>query len=163
MTLNIPLLYFNSGELSPQIDARSEIDKYAGGCRILENMIPRIYGGVEKRPGTIFVYEAKLSPLGVRLFPFIFNSEIAYMCEFGFFYARFYFNKTILRNASSDIVEITTPYLVQDLRNIQFKQLADTLWMVHRDYAILPFNALLSLSMPGGCLLLLTTYSTPVT
>lgn len=135
MATNIPLLSFNSGELSSLVDARADIDKYSSGCRILENFIPRIYGGVEKRPGTKFVHETKLSPLGVRLIPFIFNSEIAYMCEFGHFYARFYFNKTILRNISEDIVEIETPYLVQDLHEIQYKQLADTMWMVHRDYA----------------------------
>jgi hypothetical protein len=52
---NVPILSFNSGELSPQIDARSDVEKYASGCRILENMIPRIYGGAERRPGTQYI------------------------------------------------------------------------------------------------------------
>jgi len=52
---NVPLLSFNSGELSPQIDARSDVAKYASGCRIMENMIPRIYGGAERRPGTQYI------------------------------------------------------------------------------------------------------------
>jgi hypothetical protein len=52
---NVPILSFNSGELSPQIDARADVEKYASGCRILENMIPRIYGGAERRPGTYYV------------------------------------------------------------------------------------------------------------
>lgn len=52
---NIPITTFNSGELSPKVDARIDVEKYAGGCRILENFIPLKYGCVEKRPGTMFV------------------------------------------------------------------------------------------------------------
>ena len=139
---NIPLLVFNSGELSPKVDARSDfeplvvyIDKYSAGCRTLENMIPTIYGPAVKRPGTIFVKEAKFSPQGIRLFPFIFNSEIAYICEFGDLYARFYFSQAILLDGDSNVVEVVTPYLVTDLKEIQFKQLADTMWLVHKSYA----------------------------
>ena len=49
------IVNFNSGEFSPKIDARADTEKYAGGCRILENMIPSIFGGAEKRPGTEFI------------------------------------------------------------------------------------------------------------
>jgi hypothetical protein len=57
--MNAPILRFNAGEGSPQIDARSDIDKYQGLCRHLENLLPRIYGSVERRPGTKFINEAK--------------------------------------------------------------------------------------------------------
>ena len=30
---------FNAGELSPYMDARSDVEKYASGCRTLENFI----------------------------------------------------------------------------------------------------------------------------
>lgn len=46
------IVNFNGGEYSPKIDARADTEKYAGGCRKLENMIPKIYGGAERRPGT---------------------------------------------------------------------------------------------------------------
>jgi len=49
------IVNFNGGEYSPKIDARADTEKYAGGCRILENMIPSIFGGAEKRPGTEFI------------------------------------------------------------------------------------------------------------
>ena len=64
---------FNSGELTPQIDSRSDVEKYAGGCRTLENMIPRIYGPAERRPGTLYVNTAKNTPEGIRLIPFIYS------------------------------------------------------------------------------------------
>ena len=56
---NLGVIRFNSGEATPLIDARNDIDKYAGLCRRLENYFPRIYGPVERRPGTKFIKEAK--------------------------------------------------------------------------------------------------------
>ncbi len=52
---NQPITSFNSGEMSPKIDARVDTEKYASGCKRLENFIPLKYGCVERRPGTIFV------------------------------------------------------------------------------------------------------------
>ena len=49
------IVNFNGGEYSPKIDARADTEKHAGGCRKLENMIPSIFGGAEKRPGTEFI------------------------------------------------------------------------------------------------------------
>ncbi len=49
---NIAVVKFNSGEVTPEADARKDIPKYTGGCRTLQNMIPDIYGNATKRPGT---------------------------------------------------------------------------------------------------------------
>lgn len=56
---NIAVVNLNGGEFTPLIDARSDIEKYRSGCRKLENFIPRIYGSIERRPGTKFIKEAK--------------------------------------------------------------------------------------------------------
>ncbi len=48
----LAIVSMNGGEYSPKIDARSDTEKYVSGCRRLENMIPLIFGGAEKRPGT---------------------------------------------------------------------------------------------------------------
>ena len=53
--MNTAIVNFNGGEFTAKIDARSDTEKYAGGCRTLENMIPLIFGGAEKRPGTEFI------------------------------------------------------------------------------------------------------------
>ena len=50
---------FNAGELSPAIDVRADIDKYISGCKILENMMPRVEGLLIRMPGTKFVASAK--------------------------------------------------------------------------------------------------------
>ena len=57
--INIPIVNFNGGVFTPLIDARSDIEKYRSGCRKLENFIPRIYGSIERRPGTKFIKLAK--------------------------------------------------------------------------------------------------------
>lgn len=57
--INVPIINLNSGEFSSLIDVRSDVDKYKSGCRKLENFIPRVYGVVERRPGTKFIKEAK--------------------------------------------------------------------------------------------------------
>ena len=57
--INVPIINLNSGEFSQLIDVRSDIEKYKSGCRKLENFIPRVYGVVERRPGTKFIKEAK--------------------------------------------------------------------------------------------------------
>jgi hypothetical protein len=57
--MNNPVINLNGGEYTPLIDARSDTEKYKSGCRKLENMIPRIYGVVERRPGTKFIHKSK--------------------------------------------------------------------------------------------------------
>ena len=52
---NIGIVSLNGGEYTPKIDVRSDTEKYVSGCRTCENMIPSIFGGVERRPGTEFI------------------------------------------------------------------------------------------------------------
>ena len=59
---NIPITSFNNGEVTPLIDARSDVDKYGSSCRNLDNMLPRMYGCAERRPGTQFIYNATTEP-----------------------------------------------------------------------------------------------------
>ena len=133
MSINLPILSFNSGLLSALIDARSDVEKYGSGCRILQNFIPLLYGPVTRRPGTKFIATTKDNGVAY-LIPFFFSSEIAYQCEFGDEYARFYFDGERLE-VDGIPVEISTPYDIGDVPRIQRKQLADTMWLVHTDYA----------------------------
>lgn len=82
----------NSGELSPRIDARVDIEKYLSGCRTLENFIPLVEGGVVRMPGTYYVGSVKNSSKETRLIPFAFSTTQQYVLEFGEQYIRFYMN-----------------------------------------------------------------------
>ena len=81
---------FNGGELSPRLDARSDINKYFSGCRTLEGMIPFVEGGGTRVPGTYYVAEAKHSDKETRVIGFHFSTIQAYIIEIGDLYFRFY-------------------------------------------------------------------------
>lgn len=55
MSIHIHRNSFNAGELSPLMDARVDESKHPFSCRILENFLPKIYGGAFRRPGTMYL------------------------------------------------------------------------------------------------------------
>jgi hypothetical protein len=81
---------FTSGEMSPLLDGRVDIEVYSGGCKYLENFIVKPYGGAHRRPGTYYVNAVKDSAKITRLIPFEFSTTQAYVLEFGDHYIRFY-------------------------------------------------------------------------
>lgn len=83
----------NAGEFSPRMEARTVFSKYPLACATLENMVPLPQGGAMRRPGTVFVTEAKDSAKRIRLLPFQFSTKQAYVIEAGDGYFRFYRNR----------------------------------------------------------------------
>lgn len=55
MSIHVHRNSFNAGELSPLMDARVDEAKHPFSCRILENFIPKVYGGAFRRPGTMYL------------------------------------------------------------------------------------------------------------
>jgi hypothetical protein len=55
MSIHVHRNSFNAGEFSPLLDGRVDEAKYPFSCRIMQNFIPRIYGGAFRRPGTIYL------------------------------------------------------------------------------------------------------------
>ena len=74
--MKFPIVSFNSGLLSPKVDARSDVQKYRSGCRLLDNMIPLIYGPAERRPGTKYIETCGGT---ARVMPFVYSNAIAYI------------------------------------------------------------------------------------
>lgn len=46
---------FRSGELSPLMGGRSDLEQYYSGARTVENMVVKAQGGLQKRPGTYYI------------------------------------------------------------------------------------------------------------
>jgi hypothetical protein len=126
---NVPVIKMNKGKATKLIDARSDVEAYSGLCRELQNMIPRIYGPVERRPGFKYIADCEDNDVKSRMVPFVFSSEIAYDIEFSDLKINVYFDGTLIE------ADITTPYLEADLFQLQFNQSADVMWIVHPDYA----------------------------
>ncbi len=129
---------FNSGELSPQLQGRTDLSKYYSGCRTLENFLVFSYGGAARRPGTRFIATAKNSDEAARLIPFEFSTAQAYIIEVGDEYMRFYRNGGQIQNdADTAPFEISTPYDTDagtNLFELHFVQSADTMYIVHPAY-----------------------------
>ena len=121
---------FNAGELSPKMLARSDVSQYSKGCRTLRNFLVTPYGAVERRPGTRYVANAKYNTFGVRLIPFVFSSTVAYVCEFGANYIRFFRNGEVVMNGNTT-VEVYSPYSGDEVADLKFVQSADVMTIVH--------------------------------
>lgn len=91
---------FTAGELSPLLYGRTDLAKYANGAKTLLNAIVQPHGGVTRRPGTRYVASVKDSASPVRLAPFQFSTEQAYVLEFGDRYLRFFRNEGAIRAAN---------------------------------------------------------------
>ena len=73
---------FTSGEISPALQSRADIIKYATGLNLCQNFFVRAQGGVYSRPGFSFRGELGDSTKVGRLIPFSFNTEQTYILVF---------------------------------------------------------------------------------
>lgn len=120
---------FNAGELSPYLDQRPDLVKYGSGCSQLENFIVMPYGGVYRRPGTNYVASTK-ADAQARLIPFNFSTSDSFVLEFGDSYIRFFKGGSQVYSGAAPY-EITSPWSTPQLREIQFTQVNDVMFLVH--------------------------------
>ena len=103
----VQLTNFTGGELSPRLDGRNDLAKYASGCKTLQNMIVYPHGSAARRSGTSFVAEVENSAEKTRLIPFEFSTTQTYILEFGNEYIRFYKDGGAILEANKTITGIT--------------------------------------------------------
>ena len=127
---------FNAGELSPRMLGRNDVSQYGKGCRVLRNMLVTPYGSVERRPGMLHIANAKHAARRVRLIRFVYSSTIAYVCEFGHQYIRFFKDGAPVTSGNS-VVELATTYTESELAGIQFVQCADVMTIVHPNHPVM--------------------------
>lgn len=125
---------FAGGEIGPSLYGRIDMSKYQVALRKCDNFIVRQYGGVENRPGTRFIGEAKYADRKCRLIPFQFSTIQTYALEFGHNYMRVIKDGAYVLNSSNAIYELAMPYADSDLFRIKFTQSADVLTLVHPAY-----------------------------
>lgn len=118
---------FASGELDPSLHSRVDLVRYQTGLRKLRNAEVMKTGGVRNRAGMKYVMAATSTEKKIRLLPFVFSRDQAYLLEFSDKQIR------VIRN---DVVKatITAPYLESDLAGIQYAQSNDILFLVHSSY-----------------------------
>ena len=136
---------FNAGELSPELDSRVDLAKYANGLKTLLNGVVHPHGGASGRSGTVYVATAGYSANPVALLPFVFSTTQAYVLELGEDasgngYVRFYMDGwQILSGASAyelknGVGGVSIPWTSDQFDAIRYCQSADILFLTHPDW-----------------------------
>lgn len=78
---------FNSGEFSPEMFGRTDLEKYPNAVKSMFNMIPLPHGPAIRRPGLEFISNARWVETTdgrnhTKLMPFIYSTGQTYMIEF---------------------------------------------------------------------------------
>ena len=118
---------FTAGELSPRMYGRVDIARYQNGAKTVENAWPVVHGGAVRRYGTLLCAPAKYPDRRVRLIPYVFNTDQAFMVEFGDLYLRVFFP-----DGTYTGVELVTPYDQTMLSSMEYVQGADTMFIFHQ-------------------------------
>ena len=121
---------FASGAISEEVASRVDLEKYQSALLTAENVIVKPYGGVARRPGTLFLGACKYADKQCVLVRFNNTEEVAYMLEVGYKYIRVWKNGVYLS------VELTTPFEEDNLINLRFNQSADTMFICSGTYPV---------------------------
>ncbi len=133
---SIPIVkrLFNSGELSPKVYGRTDLDRYEGGVKALENFVSIPQGGVVRRPGTRYIATIKHNTAAtVAVYPFVFSLNQAYIIESGNGYFRFFRDKGVILGNNNSPYEIVSPYTLFQVHNVQQSQSFDTVYLYHQN------------------------------
>lgn len=114
---------FTSGEVSPQMHGRVDIQRYHNGVAEMENFIVRPHGGVVFRPGTKYVTGVEGFSSSVLLEKFVFSIDDAYLLEF---------TPSLVKIFKNNVFEtsVVTPYNTGPIiEALEFTQSADVLFI----------------------------------
>lgn len=112
------------GELAPTLHARTDIDKYASGVAIAENVIIVPQGGMRRRPGLQKLQDGYVGEVA-RLIPFVFNKKQQYLLVYKV-------NKIDILKDGVNIHTVDTSSAYKDMdtiRSLDIIQSADTVIM----------------------------------
>lgn len=119
---------FTSGEVDPELSARTDIKHYYTGAKTLSDVFPKSQGGVRRRPGLQFIYDLTSVMTGgvCRVAQFEFDVDTTYLLVF-------VSTKIIVVKNGAVVHTITgTPWDNTELPSINWTQSADTMIIFHR-------------------------------
>lgn len=120
---------FATGEVSPEVASRIDMEKYQGALLQAENCYIRPYGAVYKRPGSIYCGMAKKNK--VRLIEFKSTVNHAFLLEVGEGYIR------IRKDGKFTNQEIETPYKESELPKLRTCQSADIMYIASGTHPVM--------------------------
>ena len=121
---------FNAGELSSNIDGRSDLKIYQQGCRKIDNFLVLPQGGVERRTGTKYIRDLKTNA-DVLLVPFDFSASNNFVVEVGTNYMRIHPSDG---STPIEATGVTPSYLITELKELQYVRRFDTIIFTHPNH-----------------------------
>lgn len=131
---------FTSGELSPWLEGRIDVEQYLRGARTLKNFDVRVSGGIRRRPGTRLIGVSAISDADKpsRMVEFAYSRDDAFALEF------YEGGIKLFKDGQGTGVSVTTiygtsdtlPYSANDIPELQFAQSADVMWIVHGNHPV---------------------------
>lgn len=121
---------FTSGEISPWLSTRFDLQAYQRGAALLKNFIVQPYGGVCRRRGTVYVNDALDANSGVvRFFPFAYSESDTLMLEFFTGGMRVYKDGNLVRNENGSVFALATPWLTyREVLSLHLTQVNDLVY-----------------------------------
>lgn len=138
-------LQFNTGLISPEAEARSDIQQYGYACRQLTNMTPHVVGGVSRRGGSVYVHGTRQNDgktQAALLVPFTVTKTISYMLELTDYHLRVYHNHELVTKEDGSAYDLPTPYSLQDLfdedgsSRLSYLQVNDVMYFCHENHPV---------------------------
>ena len=108
---------FLSGEFSPKLYGRVDLESFFNSARLIENYILMIQGGVIRTPGSYYITSTEDNQLA-RMIPFYADTTTRYMLEFTALLMRVYKDGAIVGGP----YELATPFTEAQLFEFQFAQ-----------------------------------------
>lgn len=118
---------FTSGELSPHIWMRTDLQQYRNGTKEMLNFLPIVEGGLKRRGGTAVTAATEGA---VRILPFIISHSVAYLLVFKAL------SIDVLDSNGTLIKSLVTPYTVQDIKEINYTQNRYQFFIAHSEHPL---------------------------
>ena len=124
---------FNAGELTPDLMGRVDLESLKKACRVCRNFLPRTLGGVRRRPGMLYLGEAKYNTKQCRLLPFNFSTTSRFVLELGDGYLRFWKDGALVLSGGVPL-ELAAPWTEAQLFGIQMVQVNNLIFFTHPSF-----------------------------
>lgn len=119
------------GEVTPDVQAREDLELYQAGLAAIENFTVMKHGGHRRRSGTRLFGPAKDETTAPLLVDFIFSEDQAYVLEFGSGSIRFFTDTGQLYSGALPY-EIVSPYTPTQLQHLQWAQTNDKMYFANK-------------------------------
>lgn len=122
--LYLPQYSFTTGEISPDIADRYDLDQFKSSLLTARNCIVKPYGGLSKRPGMKYCgLSSQAKGKNIKLQEFNTPSGSSFMLEI------YEYKINIWRNGIKTNIVLNTPYADSEIKNLYFTQSADTMFI----------------------------------